>query len=325
MTAGMGGQFVPSSTELGDRAREGLSASRWPSRRKRGRRGNRAAYAYILAAFAYLVLFVLYPMGKAIWLSLTSTDLLTPASNQFIGLSNYQSLLQAGTIDHALVVTAIFTVAVTTGSMLAGVASSLLVETLVAGKATVRTLLALPWAIPPVVIALLFTVVFDLRIGVINRLLALVGLSPVGWLTNDTLALGTVVAVTVWNLFPFVMLVTIAALQTIPTELFDAAAVDGAGRWDMARHISLPFIAPTLQIIALFVVIWSFQQFQIIWLMTQGGPIDGTNLLSIELYRTAFLNDNLGRAAAIGVIGLVPALAVTLLYFRVANPLGRPA
>jgi multiple sugar transport system permease protein len=318
----MSAQSLASPTSSGERASQGLSTSGSTLRPRHRRRGNRAAYAYIAAAFAYLALFVLYPIGKAIWLSLTTTNLLTPTSSSFIGLSNYQHLFDAGTIQHTLWLTAIFVFAVTLGSMLAGVASALLVETLVAGKATARTLLALPWTIPSVVIALLFTLIFDQRIGVNNRLLEMVGQPAVNWLTDDTIALGTVVGVTVWNLFPFVMLVTLAALQTVPAELYDAASVDGAGRWDTARLITVPFIAPTLQVISLFLIIWAFQQFQVLWIMTQGGPINGTDVISIELYRTAFLSDDLGSASAIGVIALIPALAITLVYFRVARPVG---
>ena len=285
------------------------------------RRANRAAYAYVVAAFAYLVVFVLYPIGKAIWISLTKTDLLTPSTNQFIGLENYQSLVASGTIQHTLWLTVIFVVAVAALSMLAGVGSALLIETLVAGKGTVRTLLALPWTIPSVVIALLFDLILNQRVGLVNNLLAAGGMAPVSWLTDDRLALVSVIGVTVWNLFPFVMLVTMAALQTVPKELQDAASVDGASGWAMARRITLPYIAPTLQVVSLFLIIWSFQQFQVLWIMTQGGPINGTDVVSIELYRTAFLFNDLGRASAIGVIALIPSLLVTLLYFRVANPM----
>lgn len=287
-----------------------------------GRHGNRVAYAYIAAAFAYLAFFVLYPIGKAIWLSLTKTHLLTPNQNTFIGLENYSALLSQGAIQHTLWLTLIFVVGVTVGSLLVGVGMALLIETLTTGKAVARTLLALPWAMPAVVIALLFTLILDQRIGINNRILEMVGLPDVRWLTDDGLAMVSVVAVTIWSLFPFVMLVTVAALQSVPAELHDAAAVDGAGAWDMARRITIPFIMPTLLVISLFLIIWAFQQFQVLWIMTQGGPIDGTSVVSIDLYRTAFLSDNLGRASAIGVIALVPALVITLIYFRVARPIG---
>lgn len=295
-------------------------ADEMPRSRRRWH-ANRAAYAYVAGAVAYLAVFVLYPIGKAIWISLTQTDLLTPTTNQFIGLENYQNLLESGTIQHTLWLTLIFVIAVTALSMLAGVGSALLVETLATGKGTVRTVLALPWTIPSVVIALLFDLILNQRVGVVNNVLTSVGLPPVNWLTDDRLAMVSVISVTVWNLFPFVMLVTMAALQTVPAELYDSASVDGASGWAMARRITLPYIAPALQIISLFLIIWSFQQFQVLWIMTQGGPINGTDVVSIELYRTAFLFNDLGRASAIGVIALIPSLLITLLYFRVANPM----
>ena len=291
------------------------------SRRTGGRRGNRAAYLYIVAAFAYLVVFVLYPIAKAVWISLTTTSLLSPGDNTYTGLANYEFIFKNGIIQHTIWLTIIFVIAVTVVSMVLGVGAALLVESLSAGKATARTLLALPWTIPSVVIALLFDLILDQQIGLVNQLLRLASLSPVNWLTDDTIALISVTGVTIWNLFPFVMLVTIAALQTVPAELYDSAAVDGAERWAMARHITLPFIAPTLQVVSLFLVIWAFQQFQVLWIMTQGGPINGTDVVSIEIYRTAFLFNDLGRASAIGVIAMIPSILITIVYFRVAKPL----
>jgi len=309
-----------SSRSLGG-IRRGLGTPDAGSRGRHRRRGSRAAYAYVLAAFAYLVVFVLYPIGKAIWISLTSTDLLSPTKNEYIGLKNYQSLLDGGILQHTLWLTVIFVAAVSVLSMVVGVGAALLVETLVTGKATARTLLALPWTIPSVVIALLFDLILDQRIGVVNQILQLGNLPPINWLTDDTVAMVSVIGVTVWNLFPFVMLVTMAALATVPGELSESASVDGAGRWAMARHITLPYILPTLQIVSLFLIIWAFQQFQILWIMTQGGPINGTDVVSIELYRTAFLFNDLGRASAIGVVAMIPALLITLFYFRVAKPM----
>lgn len=289
-------------------------------RPKGGRPGTayraRSAYVYILAAFAYLAVFVLYPMGRAVYLSLTNTNLLSPTNSSYVGLANYRTLFAGGAIDNTLKVTAIFVVVVSLGAMLAGVVAALLIEGVKRGRTALRLLLALPWAIPSLVAGLLFALIFDQRIGVVNRLLVKVGAAPVGWLTNDTLALWAVIFVTVWNLFPFVMLVTMAALAAVPSELAEAAAVDGAGYWETTRRITLPSIAPTLRVIAVFLVIWAFQQFQVIWIMTQGGPINGTDILSIDLYRRAFLEDNLGPAAALGVVGLIPAIAITVIYFR---------
>jgi multiple sugar transport system permease protein len=309
-----------SSRSLGG-TRRGLGTADAGSRGRHRRRGSRSAYAYVLAAFAYLVVFVLYPIGKAIWLSLTSTDLLSPTKNEYVGLKNYQSLLDSGILQHTLWLTVIFVAAVSVLSMVVGVGAALLVETLVAGKATARTLLALPWTIPSVVIALLFDLILDQRIGVVNQTLQLGNLPPINWLTDDTVAMVSVIGVTVWNLFPFVMLVTMAALSTVPAELSESASVDGAGHWALARHITLPYILPTLQVISLFLIIWAFQQFQVLWIMTQGGPINGTDVVSIELYKTAFLFNDLGRASAIGVVAMIPALLITLFYFRVAKPM----
>lgn len=315
--AGTGGDVVATRSGLPGRLRGERRA-----RRLRTPYAGGHAYIYILLAFAYLAVFVLYPMGKAIYLSLTTTSLLAPTHSQYVGLANYRSLFAGGAIGNTLKVTAIFVVAVSLGAMIAGVVAALLVDGVKRGRAALRLLLALPWAVPSLVAGLLFSLIFDERIGVVNRLLGKVGSGPVGWLTNNTLALWTVILVTVWNLFPFVMLVTMAALAAVPGELAEAAAVDGAGYWRTIRRITLPSIAPTLRVIAVFLLIWAFQQFQVIWVMTQGGPVNGTNILSIDIYRTGFLESNLGPAAALGVLGLIPAIAITVIYFRLNRKAG---
>jgi multiple sugar transport system permease protein len=121
----------------------------------------------------------------------------------------------------------------------------------------------------------------------------------------------------VWKVFPFVMLVVLAALQSVPEELYEAARVDGADAFNRFRTVALPFLLPTLRVAALLMTIWSFRRFEIIWLLTQGGPVDSTNALVINVYREAFVNSELGRSAAMGVVGLVLSTIVTIIFFYV--------
>jgi multiple sugar transport system permease protein len=286
-----------------------------------GRKSRAAGYLYISGACVYLGIFVLYPIARSVWLSLTNQSLL--GTGHYVGLSNYRALIRDGSLQQSLAVTAIYVICVSAFAMAVGLGSALFVDRLRTARTLVRTVLTLPWVIPTLVIGLLFSVILSVHTGVVNSILTDLGLGRVGWLTSDRMALLSVILVTVWNLFPFAMLVSLAALQSVPTEYYEAAMLDGASYLVIVRRIILPYIRPTLHVVGLFLVIWAFQQFQIIWLLTEGGPINGTNVLIIDLYKTAFVGDQIGTAAAIGVVGLVASTLVTLLFFAVDSPMRR--
>lgn len=270
---------------------------------------------YVAAAALYLVVFVIYPMIQAIVISLTSASLLSPTEGRFVGLANYRAEFGSPALWHSIGVTVLFTAVVTVAALLAGLACALLLDRWPMGRGTLQALLAVPWAIPSLVAGLLFVLIYGPHTGVLNYVLREIGLPQVGWLTNNTVAFWSVCGQTVWALYPFVMLVSVAALRAVPSDLYDAAAVDGAKGWTLLRWVTLPSISPTLRMISLFLVIFAFQQFQAIWVMTEGGPINGTNFLVINVYKTAFVDDDLGRASAVGVIGLVLSTIVTIAYF----------
>jgi multiple sugar transport system permease protein len=127
----------------------------------------------------------------------------------------------------------------------------------------------------------------------------------------------SVVIATVWKVTPFVMLVVLAALQSVPEDLYEATRIDGADSYSTFKLVVLPFLLPTLRVVALLMTIWSFRRFEIIWLLTGGGPVDATNTIVIDVYREAFNNSQLGLAAAAGMLGLVLSLVVTAIYFVV--------
>lgn len=293
------------------------------SDRRQQRRRYSPGYAYIAAALVYLAIFILYPMGRSVWLSLTNENLLYPG--RYVGLENYRKLFSRGDITHSLITTLVYVACVSVVALGLGLAGALFVDRLKSksARATVRTLLTLPWVVPTLVIGLLFSIILSLNTGVVNSLLSNVGIGPIGWLTGDRIALISVTLVTAWNLFPFAMLVNLAALQSVPSELYEAAMLDGANYRNIVRRIILPYIRPTVKVVALFLVIWAFQQFQIIWFLTQGGPINGTDVLIIKLYKTGFIGDDLGTASAIGVVGLILSIIVTSIFFAIASPMRR--
>jgi multiple sugar transport system permease protein len=199
-----------------------------------------------------------------------------------------------------------------------GLIAALLLDESFPGRAIARTLVTIPWAAPPVAVALVYIWMYNAQYGIFSRTLRALGIASgtENWLDDPSLALPAILLTTVWQIFPFASVVILAALQGVSKEQREAAVIDGADRLSVFAAVVWPTIRPTVALLALFITIWSLRRFDLIWLMTQGGPIGATNTLVIELYRQAFVYRDLGRAAAVGMIGLGTALAMTLVYFR---------
>ena len=278
-------------------------------------------YVFIAPVALYLLLFQGYPLVQEFGLSFTSTSLLSPQDNEFIGLDNYRELLDTSDFHSTILITTIYTVACVVLSIGVGLAAALLLDRPFRGRGIARAAVTIPWAAPPVAVALIFTWMFNAQYGIFNYAQRAVGL-PSGhenWLDNPSLALPAILFTTVWQIFPFASVVILAALQGVSAELREAAVIDGADRLSVFKAVVWPTIQPTVALLALFITIWSLRRFDLIWLMTQGGPIGATNTLVIELYRQGFVYRQLGLAAAVGMIGLTVALVVTMIYFRVTQ------
>ena len=275
-------------------------------------------YLFAAPIAIYLALFQLYPLLQEFWLSFTGTQLLTPQDNPWLGLDNYSYLLSDGGFQQVLLVTATYTVACVVLAIGLGLVAALLLDAPFRGRGVARALVTVPWAAPSVAAALIFTWMFNSQYGVFDHLLKVLHLpfANANWLDDPGLALPAILITTIWQIFPFSSVVILAALQGVPGEIKEAAVMDGAGRLNIFKVAVWPTIQPTILMLALFVTIWSLRRFDLIWLMTQGGPLGATDTLVIELYREAFVYHDLGTAAAVGMIGMSVALAVTILYFR---------
>jgi multiple sugar transport system permease protein len=271
-----------------------------------------APYIFAAAAALYLLVFTAGPLLNGLWLSFTDAKLLDPTGGEWIGAGNYADLVADSRFAGTLGVTLIYAGATVAGALLLGTAAAVLLDKAFRGRTALRALLTLPWAAPTVAVALIFVWIFNNDNGVLNHASAAAGLGRHGWLT--AYALATVTAVSVWKVFPFVLLVVLAALQAVPKELIESARVDGAGPARVFRSVTWPFLVPTLRVVALLMTIWSFRRFEIIWLLTQGGPVDRTTTLVIDVYRQAFLDSDLGRSAATGAVGLILSAVATVAY-----------
>ena len=274
-------------------------------------------YLFAAPVVLYLFLFQAYPLLRELMLSVTQTSLLTPQTSVFVGARNYAELAARPDFYRVLAVTGVYTVACVVLAIAIGLGAALLLDRPFAGRGIARALVTVPWAAPPVAVATIFVWTLNAQYGVVNHVFKVLDLE-IGyesWLDHPRLAPVAVLVTTIWQIFPFSSVVLLAALQGVSEEVREAATIDGADRINVFKVAVWPTIRPTVALLALFVTIWSLRRFDLIWVMTQGGPIGATKTLVIELYTRAFITRELGEAAAVGMVGLSAALAVTVIYF----------
>lgn len=274
-----------------------------------------APYAFILPPVLYLGVFMFGPLGRQIWMSLTNTRIINPNAGRYIGLRNYARLIEDPAFYDSLRITAVYAVASVVLGVAAGVVSALAIDQPFRGRTVVRAVLLFGWAVPNVAASLIWLWMYNGQSGVFNEIATALGLARIEWLTSTATALPSILIVTVWQTAPFVMLVVLAALQSTPEEVREAARIDGADRLNVFRNVTLPHILPSIQLVSLLTAVWAIRRFDIIYLLTGGGPLGSTSTLVVRIRQTAFENYELGMASAYGVVGLVLALLVAGVHF----------
>lgn len=315
------------SAARGDAGRGSRRAGRARSPLRRAL--DRHWYAWAMVAPVLIVIGVLigWPLLRGVYLSLTdATEAnvgrtigvnVIPASYEFVGLDNYADILTSGLFWDKLTWTAIWTVSCVALHYGLGLGLALLLHRRLRFRALYRVLLIVPWAIPPFVAAFIWRYLFNSDFGVINAMLKAAGLGAVGWLDDPTTAKLAVIAVNVWIGVPFMMVALLGGLQAIPSDLYEAASVDGATPWQRFRHITLPMLRPVSATVVLLGTIWTFNMFPLIFLITRGGPGSETEILVTYAFREAFtgVRDYSGSAAW-GVIILALLVVLTTVYRR---------
>jgi multiple sugar transport system permease protein len=255
-----------------------------------------------------LAIVTVYPLAHVVWLSLERRSLLEPAPPSFAGLANYARLAADERFWNALGNTAYFVAASVSLELVLGLSFALALQRPFRGRAALYGVILLPWAVPTAVSARMWEWMFEPDIGVLNYLLG----AHVNWLGSPAWALNAAVLMDVWKSTPFVALLLIAGLQSIPQDLYRAAAVDGASRWTVLRRITLPLLAPMILVALLFRTIDAFRVFDAIYVLTGGGPADSTETLSIYAYRMLFqsLEFGYGSALSVSVFALVAVFAL---------------
>lgn len=273
---------------------------------------------YILLAPAVLLVVVIiaYPIVVSIDLSFQNVKLprIGAASKPFTTI-NYQRLFASSEFWTACLVTAKLVVAVTVGALVVGVSTALLVNQRFRGRSIARVAMALPWAVPEVIAVVIFAWIFDSSFGLMSWLLVTLGLADqmVAWVSTPGAAFWAVAITMIWKGFPFVSIMTLAGLQSIPSDYYAAAKVDGANVFQRFRWITIPCLMPVLGVTLVLVMLWVFRDFSIIKVLTDGGPLKTTQTLSIMTYDQAFGFFRFGYASAVGVVTLVICVVASLL------------
>jgi multiple sugar transport system permease protein len=291
------------------------------TRRRRGGPG-RSGWAMVAPFFVVYVLFLLWPVVGALWSSLFDSSL-GATDRGFRGLGNYGELLGDGDFWAAMWHTLLFTLLSTPPLVLLALGLALLVNRALPAQWLFRLAFFAPYVLPVSVVVLLFNWLFQPGFGLINGTLAQLGLAEVNWLGEEGTAMLSVVILSVWWTLGFNFVLYIAALQDVPKELYDAAAMDGASTWQQTRSITIPLLAPTTMLIIVLQVIASLKVFDQIYLLLQGGPNYSTRPGVQYIFESAFSQYRVGYASALSIVFFLMIIAVSLILFRVQRRVQR--
>src|SRR5712692_10097712 len=277
----------------------------------------------LLPTVLMLVGLVLYPFFYAIWLSFT--DKTVGSVGRFVGLANFRYVIAWPQFSAALVNTVVFTVCAVAIKLVLGMAVALVLNQKIRARNFFRAFLLLPWVMPAFVVYLVWRWLYDPLSGLINYALLDLGLlqAPVAFLSERSTAMASVIIAHSWRAFPFFAISFLAGMQTIAQELYDAAQVDGASRWQQFWHITLPGLYHIIGVVLLLSTIWTANAFEPVYLLTGGGPSDATMVYTMLVYVMGMVNLRLGEAAAVSTLFLpllvALVLAVTILLQRKAD------
>ncbi|MGN9907853.1 carbohydrate ABC transporter permease [Phytohabitans sp. LJ34] len=296
-------------------------ATRWtgssaPRRRRRPRLNP--AYLYVAPSLLLIGVFIAEPIVRSGWMSLHDWTV-GETTHTWVGLGNYRELLTDERFHNSLRVTGLYTVVVTAGQVLGGLALALWLRRTTWLTSLLRSAFFFPTIASFAVVGVVWKFLLDPQVGLVDGWLAAVGVVGPGWLTDTNLALPAVMAVGIWKGVGFSMIVLLAALQGVPHALVEAATLDGAGRWQRLRAVILPELRPALLFTTVISTVTSLQLFDLVYVMTGGGPLFHTESIVAYLYQRGFVEFRLGYASAIAWVLFLLILAVSLVQLRIAR------
>ncbi len=271
---------------------------------------------FMLPAGAFLLLFLAYPLGLGIWMSFTDERIGRPGI--FIGLENYQWLMDDGVFWLSVFNTLLYTTVASVVKFAAGLYLALLLNRNMPFKAIIRAAVLIPFIVPTVLSAIAFWWIYDSQFSIISWSLIKLGVihQNINFLGDSNWARASVIIANIWRGIPFVAITLLAGLQTVSPSLYEAATLDGATNWQRFRYITYPLLTPIIAVVMTFSVLFTFTDFQLIWALTRGGPVNATHLMATLSYQRGILSGRLGEGAAIAT-AMIPFLlaAITISWF----------
>jgi len=289
-----------------------------------GLSGGVFAVLLVLPGLALLAAVVLYPLVSSLVTAFFEQSLVAPGRS-FVGFDNLAAVLDSDFLP-LLRQTLVFTVGTTLVPFVIGFGLALALNTRIRGRGFLRGALLLPWLVPAVVTSFLWMWIFNANYGVANGVLETLGVidEPEAWLSSPGTAMAAVIIAKTWASFPWMMVMLLAGLQTVPPELHEAAQVDGAGTVRRFRSVTVPHLRGIIGLVVLLELIWNFQHFDTIYVMTGGGPAGTTETFAVAVYDTFYKGHDLGRAGAIGLLWMVLLLVLVVGYLRVVDREEKP-
>jgi multiple sugar transport system permease protein len=268
---------------------------------------------FMLPAAVLLLLFLAYPLGLGVWLGFTDEKIGRPGI--FIGIENYWFLWSDSVFWLSVFNTLLYTIVASALKFALGLWLALLLNEHLPFKAFFRAIVLLPWVVPTVLSAIAFWWIYDAQFSILSWVLMQFGWidGPINFLGDPNNARASVIAANVWRGIPFVAITLLAGLQTIPPSLYEAATLDGATSWQRFRYITLPMLTPIIAIVMTFSVLFTFTDFQLIYVLTRGGPVNATHLMATLSFQRGISGGNLGEGAAIAV-AMIPFLLAAILF-----------
>jgi multiple sugar transport system permease protein len=276
---------------------------------------NWLGFWFMLPAAAFLILFLAYPLGLGTWLSFTDTRI--GRSGGYVGLENYEWLYEDSVFWLSVFNTMLYTVVASVIKFAVGLYLAMLLNRKMRLKAIIRAVVLIPFIVPTVLSAIAFWWLFDTQFSILTWMLQKIGaINPdqyINWLGDANMARASVIFANIWRGVPFIAITLLAGLQTVPASLYEAAVIDGATRWQMFRFITYPLLTPIIAVVMTFSVLFTFTDFQLIWVLTRGGPVNATHLMATLSYQRAILGGYLGEGAAIAT-AMIPFLLLAILF-----------
>lgn len=274
---------------------------------------------FILPSIVILIAVLAIPLVYSLVVSFFDTNLKSSGLGEFVGIGNYTAALTDSYFMGSVGTTATFTIGVVIFEFLVGLAIALLLNVNVTGKSIYFSIIIIPMMITPVAVGLIWRLLLHSELGIVNYFLEMIGLSGQAWLADSSLALKTVMFIDVWQNVPYMVLVILAGLVSLPAEPYEAARVDGASMWQRFRYLTLPMMRPTFMVVILMRAITALKTYDLIYVLTKGGPGVKTEVISYHIYQEAFRNLEIGSASAMSYLLVLVIAPIAFIFIRISK------